>query len=831
MASRSQAAAAVKPSRHGSAPAAELASLQREVAELREQLAATSDVLQTISRSAFDLDSVLRTLVESAARLGEAEMGMMHRHEDGQLRAVANYGATPEQSRAYGRGIAFRLDRTSPPGRAALDRTVVQALNSASDPDWNEGVHQLAQATGVHVVLAVPLLRDDQLVGCFVLLRREQRPFSERQIDLVKTFADQAVIAIENVRLFTELQESLEQQTAISEILSVISRSPTDLQPVLDTIVDNAVRLCDAPDGNMWLVEGGVRRMVASQPRGRPTVEYGLPPDVPVGKALLDGVVVHVPDVAKADWVSKERRETLARQGIRTMMAVPLLREGKPIGAFVLRRTEQRPFTERQIELAKTFADQAVIAIENVRLFTELQQRTEELGRSVQRLQALGEVGQAISSTLDLQQVLATVVGRAVRLSGADNGTIYEFEEETGRLVRRAVQGMSDREAQPFDDLGASAREVGRTLVGQAIAQRRPMQTPDAQGEEHAELYGGRAEQVYRSHGIRAVLAVPLLREGGVLGMIMLRRKSPGAFPPETVDLLQTLASQSAIAIQNARLFAELERKSLELEIASRHKSQFLANMSHELRTPLNAIIGFSEMLTKQMLGELTPEQLDVTQDVLDAGRHLLALINDILDLSKVEAGKMELELSTFSLAAALDMALTMVRERAAIGGIQLRSEIEPDLDEIEADERKIKQVLVNLLSNAVKFTPAGGDIRVRARRAGVRGQESGAGGDVRRRPADSQLPSPNLDGGLIEVSVTDTGVGIAPHDQPKVFEEFGQGGTAEAVKKEGTGLGLPLAKRFVELHGGHMRLQSALGKGSTFSFTLPVRQTPGAAV
>ncbi len=284
-------------------------------------------------------------------------------------------------------------------------------------------------------------------------------------------------------------------------------------------------------------------------------------------------------------------------------------------------------------------------------------------------------------------------------------------------------------------------------------------------------------------------------RENHLLGGLVVVRKSAGEFAPEVIDLLKTFATQSALAIQNARLFREIAEKSRELEVASQHKSEFLANMSHELRTPLNAIIGFSEVLAQGMFGEINEKQTEYLQDILESGRHLLSLINDILDLSKIEAGRMELELADFDLSQAIQNALTLVRERALRRGIALQHAIDDRVADIRADERKLKQVLLNLLSNAIKFTPEGGRIEVRA------------------APAD----------GTVEVSVTDTGVGIAPGDQDAVFEEFRQVGATDK-KAEGTGLGLTLSRKFVELHGGKIWVQSEVGHGSTFSFTLPVR-------
>ena len=322
---------------------------------------------------------------------------------------------------------------------------------------------------------------------------------------------------------------------------------------------------------------------------------------------------------------------------------------------------------------------------------------------------------------------------------------------------------------------------------------REPVQIPDiAVGGRLPEPCPRRAPPA----GYRALLAVPLLREEQLIGGLTVSRKTPGEFAPEVIELLQTFATQSALAIQNARLFREIADKSRQLEAASRHKSEFLANMSHELRTPLNAILGFSEVLAERMFGEVNEKQAEYLQDILSSGRHLLSLINDILDLSKVEAGRLELELGRFHLPTALDNALTLVRERATRHGITLTQTVDERLGDIVADERKVKQILLNLLSNAVKFTPEGGRVGLTATAAD----------------------------GVVTIAVSDTGVGIAPEDQAAIFEEFRQVGRDDARKQEGTGLGLTLAKKFVELHGGRIWVQSQVGQGSTFSFTLPVR-------
>ena len=654
---------------------------------------------------------------------------------------------------------------------------------------------RFARSVGVRTVLATPLLREGIPIGTIHIRRLEVRPFTEKQIKLLETFAAQAVIAIENVRLFQELQESLEQQTATSEILGVIASSPTDIQPVLDVVAENAARLCDAVDAQMWLVEADRVRFAAQygsipSPRvheGRPIVR-GLAG----GRAILDREVVHIPDTFDP-VVEREFPVTWALSHevhINTLLAAPLLREGIAIGYIMIRRLESRPFSEKQIALLKTFADQAVIAIENVRLFKELQARTQELARSVGELKALGEVGQTVSSTLDLEIVLTRIVSHAVQLSGTDGGAIYEYDESSEEFLLRATHQMDE---ELINALRANPPHLGDGVIGRAAVSREPVVVPNIL-EERA--YAPRMRQLLERYGFRASLAVPLLREDRIIGGLVVRRKSTGEFRPEVIELLKTFATQSVLAIQNARLFREIEEKSQQIEAANRHKSEFLANMSHELRTPLNAIIGFSEVLQEKLFGELNEKQAEYTDDILTSGRHLLSLINEILDLSKVEAGRMELELATFDLPLAIDNARTFVRERATRHGIALDLEIDNRLGDYVGDERKIKQILLNLLSNAVKFTPEGGRIGINAQQVN----------------------------GAVEISVSDTGIGIAPEDQPKIFEEFRQVGTDYAHKSEGTGLGLTLAKKFVELHGGRIWVESESGKGSKFTFTLPLK-------
>ena len=589
-----------------------------------------------------------------------------------------------------------------------------------------------------------------------------------------------------------EIREGSEQQAATSEILRVIASSPTDLTPVLDVVAENAARLCEANNAAIFRIEADSLQCVANY-GPMPVTEMRRPiiRGSPAGRAVLDRQTIHVHDIAaEVETEFPEYKHIQQRTGTRTVLTTSLLREGVPIGVIFIRRTEVRPFTDKQIALLNTFANQAVIAIENVRLFKELEARTRELARSVGELKALGEVGQAVSSTLDLETVLTRIASHAVQLSGADGGAIYEYKESTQEFHLR---GGHQIEKELVEALRSSPIQLGWGAVGQAATTRAPVEVSDILDER--QYAATRFRPMLRQLGYRSLLAVPLLREDRIMGGLTIYRRRTGSFSTEVVNLLQTFATQSVLAIQNARLFREIEDKSRQIEAANRHKSEFLANMSHELRTPLNAIIGFSEVLGERLFGELNEKQAEYTDDILSSGRHLLSLINEILDLSKVEAGRMELELAKFDLPLAIENARTFVRERATKHGINLDVTVDERLGDFVGDERKIKQILLNLLSNAVKFTPEGGRIGINAKQAD----------------------------GSVEISVSDTGIGIAPEDQARIFEEFRQVGGDYAHKKEGTGLGLTLAKKFVELHGGRIWVESEVGKGSRFIFTLPI--------
>jgi GAF domain-containing protein len=772
----------------------ELEARNRDLSVALDRQTATSEVLRVIGSSPTDAEPVFDAIVRSAVRLLNGFSGAVLRlvGDDLQLEAITSTSESGDEAirRRYPRPLAD----TPVFARPVRERAPSFVTDMEADPRVDDDTRRTARARGYRSVLSVPMFREDTIIGLITVTRCEPGPFAAEEIDLLQTFADQAVIAIENVRLFKELEARNRDLTATSDILQVISRSPTDVQPVFDTIAERAVKLCDAQVSVVSTLDGQVIRLAALHGVAEAAVEavgrhFPMQLDVETvsARTIRERAVVHIEDVlAEPQYAA---RDAALAAAFRSSLGVPMIREGQVIGAIFVSRAKPGRFADTQIDLLKAFADQAVIAIENVRLFKELQARTAELTRSVGELKALGEVGQAVSSTLDLQTVLDTIVARAVQLSGTQGGVIYEYDDATQEFRLRATHQVED---ELVEALRVEPIRLGEGATGRAAATRAPVQITDALDERE---YGvTRIRSILARLGYRSILAVPLLLEQRILGALVVQRQESGTFAPEVVNLLQTFATQSALALQNARLFREIEDKGWQLEAASRHKSEFLANMSHELRTPLNAITGFSEVLLERMFGEINPKQTEYLQDILSSGRHLLSLINDILDLSKIEAGRMELTLAQFHLPLALDNAITLVKERAARHGIALDVDVDPALGEFVGDERKIKQILLNLLSNAVKFTPEGGRIGVKA----------------------------GLADGMVEIAVSDTGIGIAPKDQEAIFEEFRQVGGDEARKVEGTGLGLTLTKKFVEMHGGRIWVESEVGKGSTFRFTLP---------
>jgi signal transduction histidine kinase/DNA-binding response OmpR family regulator len=601
--------------------------------------------------------------------------------------------------------------------------------------------------------------------------------------------ATNAGMAAEIEQLDDELAEAREQLAATSEVLAVIGRSASDLEGVLETVVESARKLCAADAGQVELVDGDRYRLVygsgiTSEYRefigNNPVV---LDRETLVGRVGLDRRAMQITDVLADPDYGRTDAQRVA--GYRTVMGVPMLLDGEVVGVLSVWRTQVDPFSDRAVEVLTTFAAQAALAVRTVDLVRALESRTGELGRKVNQLEALGAVGQAVSSSLNLTEVLNTIITQAMQLSGTDGGSIYEFDEDAREFRVQTVCGTSP---ETLDALRRTRIGLDDTFLGQAWTRGRPMVLPDLRDaplDPHL--------SVLAESGWRSLVAVPMLREGRIVGALVVRRHTPGHFPEEICDLLETFASQSALALINAQLYRQLEQQSAALEIASQHKSEFLASMSHELRTPLNAIIGFSEVLLERMFGELNERQDDYLRDIWSSGKHLLELLNDILDLSKIEAGQMVLNRSEFVVHESLEYCLSLVRERALKQRILLSLEVDPEVGLVDADRLRFRQVVLNLLSNAVKFTPDGGRVDVRA--------------SIR-----------DLD---LVVLVADTGVGVAAEDRQRIFDSFQQG-TRLPGQVEGTGLGLTLSKRIVELHGGRIWIESEAGQGSTFGFALP---------
>jgi signal transduction histidine kinase len=635
--------------------------------------------------------------------------------------------------------ILFNMDRIEKGMEKRLSNAITFAENSLPTPLWNLDyafVHDFVEA----------LFLDESIV--YLKIAWKGQIIAERKrtgLNLPKFETDITQSLLKHSDLIAKSADIFYKENMISNLLIVMSREAVKKQTIFQ--IYGTIALLFLIIAGIWLTSIFITRRYISFPLSK-----------------LQESASHIANGDLDTFVDKSSTDEIG------MLARHL--DG-------MRGSIKRLFTELNDSKRK-------LEEYNRTLEEKVEIRTKELARSVDELKALGEISRTVSSTLDLETVLINIVQHAVQLSGADTGTIYEIDEETQTFMPSINFGMSD---EMIRVLSESKLRVGDdTVIGQAALRKSPKQIPDLKNISNYPLSS------IIEDGFRALLALPLLRKDRLIGGLIVRRKAPGEFPASVVEMLQTFAAQSVVAIHNAQLFSEIEEKGKELEIANRHKSEFLANMSHELRTPLNAILGFTELIIDNIYGDVPDKILEVLERVEKNGLHLLNLINDVLDLSKIEAGRLKLSLNDYSMRGIIETAVISIEALALEKQLKLSVNIQEDIGQGHGDEQRISQVILNLVGNAIKFTDQG-NVSIEAKRQ-------------------------NQD---FIVSISDTGPGLSEEDQKKIFEEFRQADGSSTRKKGGTGLGLSISKKIIEMHKGNIGVESTLGKGSTFWFSLPI--------